>query len=166
MWIIAKIKTNCTSIFKKELERKVKKKVDFYTPKILIENSIKGKKVSKEKSILEDYIFCKSESFNDEKNLRKYFFTRGLKFFLSGNIFAQNEIIKFISDCKKNEDQQGYIKNNFFYSLINNKGKFINGPLKNLIFEIVEKRKNKLKVSLGNYLITVGEKGKNFLQPI
>ena len=90
----------------------------------------------------------------------------GLKFFLSGSIFGQNEIIKFISDCKKNEDEQGYIKNNFFYSLISNKGKFINGPLKNLIFEIVEKRKNKLKVSLGNYLITVGDKGKNFYQPI
>ena len=38
----------------------------------------------------------------------------GLKFFLSGSIFGQNEIIKFISDCKKNEDEQGYIKNNFF----------------------------------------------------
>lgn len=166
MWVVAKIKTNCTNLFKKELERKVKNKVEFYTPKILIENSIKGKKISKEKSILEDYIFCKSELFSDEKNLRKYFFTMGLKFFLSGSIFGQNEIIKFISDCKKNEDKQGYIKNNFFYSLISNKGKFINGPLKNLIFEIVEKRKNKLKVSLGNYLITVGDKGKNFYQPI
>ena len=155
MWVVAKIKTNCTNLFKKELERKVKNKVEFYTPKILIENSIKGKKISKEKSILEDYIFCKSELFSDEKNLRKYFFTMGLKFFLSGSIFGQNEIIKFISDCKKNEDEQGYIKN-----------KFINGPLKNLIFEIVEKRKNKLKVSLGNYLITVGDKGKNFYQPI
>ena len=41
MWVVAKIKTNCTNLFKKELERKVKNKVEFYTPKILIENFIK-----------------------------------------------------------------------------------------------------------------------------
>ena len=32
MWVVAKIKTNCT-IYLKELERKVKNKVEFYTPK-------------------------------------------------------------------------------------------------------------------------------------
>lgn len=166
MWIIAKIKNSSSKIFERDLEKKINDKVDFYQPKLSIESKIKGKLVFQCKPLLENYIFCKHEKFKEKNSLSKYFFTRGLKYFLDGSTIAQKEIINFISNCKTFEDENGFIKNIFFKSIIRDKGKFLNGPLKNLVFKIVEKRNNKIKISLGNYFVTVDENSNNFYRPV
>jgi len=165
MWIIAKIKNKSIEAFKNEFSSKVDGKINFYQPKISYNLKFKGKNIIKTKPILENYIFCKHINFT-KNNLNKYLFTRGLKFFLDGSKFYQNEIESFISYCQSFENEKGYIKNIFFKSIINNKGKFISGPLKNLVFDIIEKKNNKIKISLGNYFVTVDENSNNFYQPI
>tara|TARA_B100001057_G_C22846965_1_gene949453 strand:- start:661 stop:1158 length:498 start_codon:yes stop_codon:yes gene_type:complete len=164
MWITAKVKKDYSEIFKRDLN-KIDKKVIFYEPKFSLKSKIKGKWVSKHKPLLEGYIFCKLDKLKDKIDLNKYLYTRGLKYFLDGNKIDQNEIADFILKCKKFEDENGFIKNIFFKSIIKNKGKFLSGPFKNLVFKIIEKRSNKFKISFGNYSIMVDENSSNFYQP-
>ena len=44
---------------------------------------------------------------------------------------------------------------------LKNKGKFISGPFKNFIFDLIKKNKKNLKISVGNFLLTVSDKTKN-----
>jgi hypothetical protein len=166
MWIIAKIKNKSIEVFKNELQKKANGKVNFYQPKISFNLKFRGKSIQKTKPILENYIFCKHENFKKKDNLNKFFFIRGLKFFLDGSKFYQKEIENFIFYCKSFENEKGFIKNIFFKSIITDKGKFISGPLKNLVFDIIEKKNNKIKISMGNYFVTVDENSSNFYQPI
>ena len=46
--------------------------------------------------------------------------------------------------------------------MITKKAKFISGPFTNLIFEILEKQRNKLKILIGNIVTTIPNK-KNYL---
>ena len=108
MWIIAKIKNKSIETFKNELSSKVDGKINFYQPKISYNLKFKGKNIIKTKPILENYIFCKHANFA-KNNLSKYLFTRGLKFFLNGSQFYQNEIESFILYCQSFENEKGYI---------------------------------------------------------
>ena len=58
------------------------------------------------------------------------------------------------------EDENGFIKNSFFKNSINEKGKFLNGPLSNYIFSLIKKEKNKIKVLIGEVKISISDKGK------
>ena len=46
------------------------------------------------------------------------------------------------------------------------KAKFISGPFTNMIFEILERQKNKLKISVGNIVTTISNKKNYLYQPI
>ena len=46
--------------------------------------------------------------------------------------------------------------------MITKKAKFISGPFANMIFEILKKQKNKLKILVGNIVTTIPNK-KNYL---
>lgn len=164
MWFTAKIKKNCSEIFKRDLNR-IDKHVTFYEPRFSLKSKIKGKWVSYSKPLLDGYIFCKLEKLKNKIDLGKYLYTRGLKYFLDGNKIDQTEIDNFILKCKNFEDENGFVKNIFFKSIIKNKGKFLSGPFKNLVFRIIEKRNKKIKISFGNYTITVDENSNNFYQP-
>ena len=74
----------------------------------------------------------------------------------------QDEIIKFIEFCKSFENKDGYIMPAFFKTMIAKKAKFISGPFTNMIFEILERQKNKLKILMGNIVTTISDK-KNYL---
>ena len=45
--------------------------------------------------------------------------------------------------------------NNSPLNKLKNKGKFISGPFKNLVFDIIEKHKNVLKIQTGNFTTTI-----------
>ena len=45
---------------------------------------------------------------------------------------------------------------------MNRKAQFITGPFANMIFEIIEKQKNKLKILIGS-LVTTVQDNKNYL---
>ena len=63
MWLIAKIKNNQSKIFQQELLKKINDKVVFYEPKVIYEKFFRRKKIKKQKTLLENYIFCFNKNF-------------------------------------------------------------------------------------------------------
>jgi len=162
MWIIAKIKIKNLHTFKKELTEKTGVDIKFYLPKYEYEKHL-GNKVKKfEKFILENYIFCYHKNFECSKFMSQLKFSKGLDYFLDGYIQNQKNIMKFINYCKTFENDKGYLTQSFFKTIITQKAKFISGPFTNMIFEILEKQKNKLKILVGNVVTTISNK-KNYL---
>lgn len=165
MWIVAKVKKSEFSIFQDEIRKKISNKVIFYFPKI--KQNIKKKGSIKENyiKILDDYIFCYSTTFESKNFFNSMKFIKGLKYFLTDSLNNQKQILNFINYCKSFEDDKGNMKPEFFKSLVILKAKFLNGPFKDLIFEIIENKKNNLKISIGN-LVTNLSNNKYFYKPI
>ena len=166
MWLVAKIKKKELGLFKKELIEKFGSGVNFYHPKVEHQKYIKNKIKKIEKFLLENYIFCYHEKFDQTKAVEKFKFLKGLEYFLQGYYQNQNEIIKFIKHCKSFENKNGYLSQDFFNSLIIKKAQFVSGPFTNMIFEILEKQKNKLKVLVGNIVTTVPDNRKYSYYPV
>ena len=70
--------------------------------------------------------------------------------------------LSFINYCKSFENEDGYITAAFFKKIITKNAKFVSGPFTNMMFEIIEKQKNKFKVLIGNIVTTISDK-KNYL---
>ena len=165
MWVVIKYKKNQYCSLSKELMNTFGKGIKFYKPTIRFEkSSIKKKFINK--NLLDDYVFCfhkKLENFhliNVLKNLR------GLKEIINGHVFNQKEISNFIKMCKSHEDINGFITQEFFNHLEITKGKFVSGPLKNLIFDIVSRNSKKLKISINDKTIILNKKTGHLYQPI
>jgi len=162
MWIVAKIKKKELNIFKEKLNKKFGKAIEFYHPKIEYHKWHKNKLKKIEKLVLDNYVFCNHENFNKLNYISEVKFIRGLEYFLKGHETNQKEIIKFIKHCKAFENSNGYLKPDFFSSMIRKKAKFLSGPFTNLMFEIIEKEKNRLKILVGG-LVTIISDSKNYL---
>jgi hypothetical protein len=91
---------------------------------------------------------------------------KGLEYFLEGYNQNQSQILKFIEYCQSFENDKGYLMQSFFKMIITKKAKFISGPFTDMIFEIIEKQKNKLKILVGNVVTTVSDKNKYLYCPI
>ena len=162
MWVAAKINIQEIGIFKKKLIEKFGKEIEFYNPKIVYYKNFKNKIKKYEKFILENYIFCYNKKFVNPNVVNEIQFIKGLQYFLTGYIQNQNEIIKFIRNCRAFENKEGYITQAFFRTIVENKAKFISGPFANMMFEIIEKQKNKLKISINNIVMTISN-NQNYL---
>ena len=162
MWVVAKIKIKNLNTFKKNLVEKIGNDTQFYHPKIEYHKYCGDKVKRFEKFILENYIFCYHAKFNEPNFLSTISFIKGLQYFLKGHETAQTEIVKFINYCKTFENENGYLKQTFFKTIIIKKGRFISGPFSNMIFEILERQKSKLKIIMGNIVTTISDK-KNYL---
>jgi len=166
MWMVAKIKKREIKIFKKNITEKIGKNIQFYYPKVEYEKFIGNKIKRFEKYVLENYIFCYHPDFSKDIFINKVRFLKGLEYFLSGHSQNQNEIIKFINYCKAFENNKGCLTQAFFKEMINKKAKFTSGPFANMMFEIIEKQKNKLKVIIGNIKTTISDKTNYFYLPV
>lgn len=166
MWIVAKIKSKDLNIFKENLAKKFGRDISFFAPKIRYNIRNGNKTIIREKYLLENYIFCYHENFKNSKNLIQYNFIKGLDYFLQGYNQNQKEIINFINYCKSFENEDGYISSAFFKEMLMKKAKFISGPFTNLIFEIIEKQKNKLKILIGNYVTTIPNNTNYLYRPV
>ena len=166
MWMVAKIKIKEINIFKKKLIEKLGKETRFYHPKIEYHKYFGNTVKRFEKLLLENYIFCHHEKFRKSSFINEVRFLKGLEYFLKGNDCNQNEIIKFIEYCKVFENEKGYITQAFFKTIITKKAKFISGPFTNMIFEILERQKNKLKILVGNVVTTISDKTNYLYRPI
>jgi len=166
MWVVAKIKRKELNIFKKKLTEKFGKEVKFYYPKIEYYQRSRNKLKKFEKFILENYIFCYHEKFKKLSSVNEAKFLKGLEYFLEGYNQNQNSIIKFIEYCKTFENEKGYLTQSFFKTIITKKAKFISGPFANMIFEIIEKQKNKLKILVGNIVTTIPNKTNYLYHPV
>ena len=156
MWIVAKVKKDNYNLFFNELKKKVSD-IKIYYPKIFYRN--------KNKNILGDYVFCYHDKFNQNFHLH-FNYLKGLEFFLNNNQKDQPDIIKFINYCRLHEDRYGFLKSSFFKSNISKIGKFINGPFANYLFELVSKEKNKLKIILGDFNLTISDNNNILYQKI
>ena len=166
MWIVAKIKIKNLNIFKKNLAEKIGSDIKFYHPKIEYHKYFGDKVKRFEKFILENYIFCYHEKFKKFSSVNEVKFLKGLEYFLVGYNQNQNSIIKFIEYCKTFENEKGYLTQSFFKTIITKKAKFISGPFANMIFEIIEKQKNKLKILIGGLVTTISDNKNYFYRPI
>ncbi len=155
MWVVAKYDKKKTNFFIEDLKKKLKDEVVIYNPRVKIEKFFKKKLISKEFNILGDYIFCFNPKFENKKILNNLQFTKGLKYFLNGFYKSQKEIKEFIKKCKKSENENGFISADFFDIEVNKKYKFNNGPLLNLIFQVVEVQKTKFKIIMGDKIATI-----------
>ena len=162
MWTVAKIKIKNLNTFKKNLAEKMGDDIKFYYPKVEYHKYFGNKVKRFEKLILENYIFCFHKKFKESNSISKIKFLKGLEYFLEGYNQNQNNIIKFIEYCKTCENEKGYLTQTFFHTMITKKAKFISGPFANMIFEILKKQKNKLKILVGNIVTTIPNK-KNYL---
>ena len=93
-------------------------------------------------------------------------FTRGLKCILEGFKNNQNEISKFINRCKNFEDENGYLKQDFFNRDNFVKGKFISGPFTNLVFDILSREADKIEILIGSYKTTLTKNSDFLYRPI
>ena len=166
MWVVAKVKAKNLNIFKKNLIEKLGKYTQFYHPKIEYHRYFGDRVKRFEKFILENYIFCYHEKFKKYGTVNEIKFLKGLEYFLEGYNQNQNNIIKFIEYCKSFENEKGYLTQSFFKTIITKKAKFISGPFTNMIFEILEKQKNKLKILIGNIVTTIPNKTNYLYRPI
>jgi len=161
MWIVANIKSKESLIFKQQLREKLKNEVKFYEPKVFY----RKKNVENIKNILGSYIFCFHEKFKDYGYLSAARYIKGLKYFLRDFKNSQRNIMKFIDFCKKHEDERGFLIGDFFKKIVSEKGKFLNGPLANLVFEIIENNKNNLVLNVGQKKIFLKKDSKIFYLP-
>ncbi len=161
MWTIIKFDSKNYNFFKSDLKKKLSCEYVLYCPKLLIIKYKNNKLIKKEYNILGDYIFCYDKKLEKQETLAQLKFVKGLKYILTGFSNSQDEIIQFINQCKKYEDSNGYITQNFFQPQKNLKYKFASGPFVNKIFQIINIQKNKIKILMGDLKTTI--KKKDFL---
>ena len=162
MWVVLKYKKSEFNLLKRDFKRVLEDVPLIFRPKIKYQKLIKNKLQFLENDILGDYLICYHEKFKNTEIISTLKNLRGLKYFLTNSITNQKEIKSFIDYCKKNQDLDGYIKPSFFEFSNMKKGIFLNGPFINMIFSIIEKQKDELKVLIGKVTMTI-KKNSNYL---
>tara|TARA_S200000501_G_scaffold374895_1_gene425501 strand:+ start:3246 stop:3740 length:495 start_codon:yes stop_codon:yes gene_type:complete len=157
MWVIAKYEKKKLNFFINNLKKNLGEDFVIYSPFMEVKSFVKNQVIKKKINILEDYIFCYSKKFSKKNTFNQLRYLKGLKYFLEGFFESQNEISEFIKKCKDSENINGAISSNFFELILNRKYKFNSGPFLNAVFKLVEIRKRKLKVLIGNKVTTINK---------
>lgn len=158
MWIVIKYKKNNSQILINELKKIFQNKIEYYLPKMKIDQTIKKKNKQKVFFITNNYMFCNISKFNKiEILLERLKFVKGVNYILDFFKCSQREIEAFINKCKMHEDKYGNIKSSFFQVIEKSKIKFLNGPLLNKIISIEKNKKNFLKSSINNINISINK---------
>ena len=165
MWIVAKYKSKEFNLLKKRFTEFLGESPNFYIPKIKYQKIIGKKLKTFEKFVLEGYLICYHSKFKDSKTLFKLRYTKGLSYFLEGFKQNQKEISFFVDKCKKFEDEDGYLSQGFFDDFNITKGRFVSGPFTNMIFDIISRQGNKLRVKIGNLKTTIYKNSRNLYRP-
>ena len=166
MWIVVKYKLKELKILKKNLTNTFGDEIDFYIPKIKYQKYVQNRLKTFEKFVLENYMICYHPKFSDNNIINRLKYCKGLSYFLNGFQRNQKEIIQFVNHCKEHENSDGYLRQDFFEFNNFKKAIFISGPFANLIFEIIEKQKNKLKILIGGLVTTISDNNNYFYRPI
>ena len=158
MWLVAKYKIKEFQTFKDNLTKELGEKPIFFIPKIQYQKYHRNRFQTYEKCILENYLLCYHPKFESISFVNRIKYIKGLKYFLNNFYTHQKEIIEFISYCKKHQDSKGYLNQEFFNISKIKKGIFLSGPFTNLMFEVIESHKEKLKILIGNITTTISKK--------
>ena len=150
MWTIIKIDKKKFNLLKSDFEKKTGEKFTFYKPKLKVSKYLNNKLINRDVDLLGNYIFCYSKSFKEKRIIDLLKFSTGLKYFLNGFLYFQNDIKTFIEKCKNFEIMMDLLhqvlaqcKNNHFYE-------FLSGPFFKKFFKIINFNDNKIKILLGS----------------
>lgn len=168
MWIIAKFKKESFIFFQNEMKKQIGEKCKFFRPKINLQIYKKNRLVNSTIDLLEDYVFCYHEKFNDKKIINSRLKNiKGLKYILENFKSSQHEIENFINYCESMQDENGIISKNFFNKNLDLKKsyKFLSGPFLNKIFKILSIEKNSLRIKIEG-LNTLIKKDKYLFNPV
>ena len=158
MWTVIKFEKKQINFLREDLTKKLGSNYKIYIPKIKIQKYKKNKLISKEVSVLGDYMFCFHKQFNSRLTIEALKFVRVLKYFLTGHNDSQDDIENFIKRCSKLEDKNGYISKDLFELEINKSYKFSSGPFTDKIFKLVNLQRDILKISMGNLSTSINRK--------
>ena len=158
MWTVIKFEKKQINFLREDLTKKLGSNYKIYIPKIRVQKYKKNKLISKEVSVLGDYMFCFHKQFNSKFTIEALKFVRGLKYFLTGHNDSQDDIESFIKKCSKLEDKNGYISKDLFELEINKSYKFSSGPFTDKIFKLINLQKDILKISMGNLSTSINRK--------
>ena len=165
MWTVLKFDKKNLAILKSDFFKKLDKDVKFYMPKLQLKKFFKKKICIKESFLLGDYLLCFHKDFSKKSVLTSLKYCKGLKYFLTDFLNSQNEIEKFISKCRENEDKNGFLTSTFFDFQNNKNYEFISGPFTNMVFSVIDENKLSIKALIGNYRATVSKK-ENLFRPV
>ena len=166
MWIVLKYKRKEFSLLKRDFRKILGDLPLFFRPKYEYQKLVKNKVRFLEKDILDDYLICYHDKFKNINMLTMLKNSRGLKYFLADSRNDQEEIINFINYCKRNQDFDGYIKQSFFEFQNMKRGMFLSGPFTNMIFNVIENQRNKLKVLIGKVTTTITKNSNYLFRPV
>jgi len=155
MWIVIKFNKKEINLLKKDLKSKLGEEVKFFLPKIKFQKLKNNRLFNEENFLLGNYLICFHPSFENVSLLNNLKYCKGLSYFLRDFCNSQKEIIAFINKCKNHQDDKGYIKQSFFNFGENHNFKFMSGPFTNMIFKILEKQKNSIKILVRDCKLTV-----------
>jgi len=162
MWTIIKIDQKKINIFKSDLTKKIGANFKIYYPKVIIRKKFTKTFQNKDFSLLGDYIFCFHSKFENSKFVKNLKYIKGLKYFLDGHAQSQADIVEFIEKCKAQENESGYLSQNFYNLILNSSYEFKSGIFSNKIFKLIEMQKNKLKILINDVKVDIKNK-KDFL---
>ncbi len=165
MWTIVKVDKRKIDFLMKEFKEKLGNDVKFYMPKLRLKKFFKKKFFFRESLMLGDYLLCFHKDFSKKSVLSSLKYCRGLKYFLYDFLRSQKEIENFVTKCKKNEDEDGFIKQTFFEFKNKVKYEFISGPFTSLIFSILNENNSNIQAIIGKYKATVSKEG-NLFRPV
>jgi hypothetical protein len=165
MWTVVKIKKNYNvKNFKSNLKNLFLVCPEIYSPKIL-QQEVRGNKFYKKSNyILGNYLLIFHEKLKDKFFYNRLSFVKGVDVVLKGFELSQKEIKYFVDKCKKNENKNGYLIQDFFINNLNDKIRFCSGPFVNFAINLIEIQKSKVSILAGKYKILVNKKN-NYLVP-
>ena len=163
MWTIIKIDQKKLDFLKNDFKKILGSGMEIYSPTFLIEKTEKNRSIKKKIKLFGDYFFCYHKKLSDRRTINSLQFTKGLKYFLNGFQSSQGEIEAFIIKCKKSENKQGYLTQNFFDLSFKKQYIFKNGPFAENIFKIINLHKNNIRILLGNFKTSIKKKDYLFL---
>ena len=139
MWSIAKYKSYEYHLFTESMRHELP------NCKIFRPLFKKGKRTI---CLLGNYCFLYHRDLDDEDILNKLKYKRGVNYFLGHYKSQQQSIQDFIDYLQKNMESEGVLNPKFFFQYLSKQGVFLEGPLKSLIFNVLEKHKKSLKITI------------------
>ena len=162
MWIVLKYRKSEFSFLRQDFGKVLGDLPLIFRPKFKYQKLVRNKLHFLEKDVLDDYLICYHEKFQDSKVMAILKNLRGLKYLLANFKTNQKEIVNFIDYCKKNQGVDGYLTQGFFQFSNMKKGMFLSCPFTNMIFSVIENQKHRLKILVGKVTTTI-TKNSNYL---
>ena len=102
MWIVVKFKPKEYEILKDSISKIIGEMPEIYNPKVKLEKYVNNKLKVYKKYILNNYLICKHDKFNNHSLINLLRNSRGLNYFLEGFEYNQKELENFVKYCKSN----------------------------------------------------------------